>query len=81
MMIHPDEPSAVELTQHPGEECVFVRTGCLTVQLGDQEVDLAEGDSLYFDALVPHRFFNHGVVAAEVIPHCPGRDGLTYICG
>jgi transcriptional regulator with XRE-family HTH domain len=67
MMIHPDETSAVELTQHTGEECVYVRTGCLTVQLGNQEIDLTEGDSLYFDALVPHRFTNRGGVAAEVI--------------
>jgi transcriptional regulator with XRE-family HTH domain len=67
MNVHPDEPSAVELTQHTGEECVYVRTGSLTVQLGNQEIVLEEGDSLYFDALVPHRFINCGRTVAEVI--------------
>lgn len=76
MNLPPGEPSAPDLTQHTGEECVYVRTGCLAVQLGDQEIGLAEGDSLYFDALVPHRFINHGEDAAEVIcAIVPGIDG------
>jgi len=75
MNIHPGEPSAIDLTQHSGEECVYVRTGCLTVQLGDQEIELAEGDSLYFDAVVPHRFVNRGADIAEVISCiAPGTD-------
>lgn len=75
MNIHPHELSAIELTQHTGEECVYVRTGCLTVQLGDKEIDLDEGDSLYFDALIPHRFVNRGEQTAEVISCiAPGID-------
>lgn len=76
MNIRPKELSAVDLTQHTGEECVYVRTGCLTVQLGDREIELAEGDSLHFDAFVPHRFINRGVDVAEVISCiAPGIDG------
>lgn len=67
MSLRPQEASAVERTQHTGEECVYVRTGCLTVRLGDQETELGEGDSLYFDAVLPHQFINRGDQSAEVI--------------
>jgi len=67
MNIQPEELSSVDLTQHGGEECVYVRTGCLSVRLGDQVIELQEGDSLYFNALVPHGFVNGGKGVAEVI--------------
>lgn len=61
------QASGPEFTQHTGEECVYVRKGSLIVRLGDQEVVLEEGDSLYFDAIIPHQFFNGGPFSAEVI--------------
>lgn len=76
MNLRPHEASAAERTHHVGEECVYVRTGCLTVRLGDQEIELEEGDSLYFDAVVPHQFVNPGDRSAEVISCIASRlDG------
>jgi transcriptional regulator with XRE-family HTH domain len=41
--------------EHEGEEFVFVLSGKVVFQVGDERWTLAEGDSLYFDASIPHR--------------------------
>lgn len=41
-------------------ELLTVLEGELTVMLGDQEETLAVGDTVLFDAVVPHRYANHG---------------------
>lgn len=48
-------------------ECVLVLEGQLTILLGEQEVDLAEGDCLTFSGDVPHGFVNKGTATARVI--------------
>ena len=42
--------------QHPGAEFVYVVTGSLSVHIGTDEHSLNEGDSIYFDASVPHAY-------------------------
>ncbi|MBP1626665.1 MAG: putative transcription regulator [Holophagaceae bacterium] len=44
--VHPDT--------HAGQEFIYLLEGHLQVQIGDHEVTLEEGDSLYFDASAPH---------------------------
>jgi transcriptional regulator with XRE-family HTH domain len=46
------------LLNHPGEECLLVQKGTLTVYVGSEELNVEEGDSLYFDSSVPHRLCN-----------------------
>jgi len=48
------------LLAHHGEECGVVIQGEMTVVVGDKEYLLREGDSIYLDSTIPHRFFNHG---------------------
>jgi len=67
MNLGPGAISGPEATQHSGEECVYARTGSITVYLGDRIITLQEGDSLYFDAIVPHHFANTSDCTAEVI--------------
>jgi transcriptional regulator with XRE-family HTH domain len=43
---------------HAGEECVVVLEGTVTAFVGERVYDLAEGDSVYLDASVPHRYKN-----------------------
>jgi transcriptional regulator with XRE-family HTH domain len=43
-----------ELVKHSGEEFNYVIKGQLRVIVGEKEYYLAEGDSIYFDALTPH---------------------------
>lgn len=45
---------------HTGEECGFVLQGKLVVVLDDEEYELEEGDSIYFNSSLPHRFINRG---------------------
>jgi quercetin dioxygenase-like cupin family protein/DNA-binding Xre family transcriptional regulator len=40
--------------QHPGVELVYVIAGRLTLTIGEQEYELSEGDSIYFDSTVQH---------------------------
>jgi len=42
--------------QHPGVEFLFAIQGTLCVHLGEEEHELAAGDSMYFDATVPHAY-------------------------
>lgn len=45
---------------HEGEECVLVVEGSLVVVVGDERYQLAEGDSLTYDASAPHWYANDG---------------------
>ncbi len=43
---------------HPGEEFLFVESGAVQFEYDGQIYQLAAGDSVYFDANVPHRLIN-----------------------
>ena len=61
--------------EHEGEEFVFVLSGKVVFQVGDQRWTLQEGDSLYFDAAVPHRGWSEGREArALVVMHSGGAE-------
>jgi quercetin dioxygenase-like cupin family protein len=54
---------------HPGAEFIYVISGRLVVTVGDEEHELATGDSMYFDPSVPHAYRRQGVrtTAAVVV--------------
>jgi transcriptional regulator with XRE-family HTH domain len=58
--IEPFECSADELISHEGEECGVVIKGSLRVLSGENVYDLNEGDSIYLDSTIPHRYVNIG---------------------
>lgn len=47
-----------ESLTHEGEECGFVLSGTLTVQLNGEDYVLYEGDSIYFNSNLPHKYLN-----------------------
>jgi len=47
-----------DLSQHFGQEFVYVLEGTLKITLNDQSYTLQKDDSFYFDSLVPHLFTN-----------------------
>ncbi|MEA4987962.1 MAG: XRE family transcriptional regulator [Anaerovorax sp.] len=47
-----------EYLTHEGEECGFVLSGTLTVQLNGEDYVLHEGDSIYFNSNLPHKYVN-----------------------
>ncbi len=60
--IEPNESNSEELISHEGEECGVVIKGTLRVLSGDKIYDLEQGDSIYLDSTIPHRYINMGDV-------------------
>ena len=58
--IEPNDSNSEELISHEGEECGVVIKGNLRVLSGDKIYDLEEGDSIYLDSAIPHRYVNIG---------------------
>lgn len=57
---------------HGGEEFVFILSGKVVFQVGDERWTLEAGDSIYFDAAIPHRGWSVGRDAqALVVVHAP----------
>jgi transcriptional regulator with XRE-family HTH domain len=63
--------------RHDGREYALVLTGTLTANVGFESYDLGPGDSIAFDAPVPHEYLNKTgevVRAISVVVHTePGR--------
>ncbi len=53
--------------EHEGEELLFVHRGRIEVAFPNENIELEEGDSLYFNALIPHKTRSIGEVQAEVL--------------
>jgi transcriptional regulator with XRE-family HTH domain/quercetin dioxygenase-like cupin family protein len=58
-----ESDAAQEKSTHEGEELIYVLSGNLTLEYGNQNSTLSEGDSVYYDSIVPHR-----VVSADGKP-------------
>lgn len=54
------EYNTKDLISHDGEECGYIIKGTLVVRVADKEYILNEGDSIYFNSTVPHRYINGG---------------------
>jgi transcriptional regulator with XRE-family HTH domain len=54
----PGEASGPMPVHHRGEECIVVIEGVVDVLMAEEKVRLEVGDSMTFDAEVPHRFHN-----------------------
>lgn len=52
---------------HEGEECFVVISGRIELWLGAERYILNEGDSVYFDSSIPHRWLNVGDEVAEAV--------------
>lgn len=61
------DSSSLGLVTHEGEEGGIVIKGTLKILMEDQEYILNEGDSIYFDSTIPHRYINIGDEVCESI--------------
>jgi transcriptional regulator with XRE-family HTH domain len=64
---YPVEAKAHEFYSHDGEECGMVLEGKFKGLIGDQEVILEPGDSIYYESSIPHRWENVGDVEVKAI--------------
>lgn len=54
-LVFPGSPrKAIELVSHEGEEFLEVTRGRLEFHLGRERLEMAPGDTLHFDAAIPH---------------------------
>lgn len=52
---------------HPGVEFIYVLAGSLALNIGEEPYTLDAGDSIYFDATVPHAYRRSGRAATTAI--------------
>jgi transcriptional regulator with XRE-family HTH domain len=60
-------PEPIDLSQHSGEEFMHVISGKAEIRILDHTITLSRGDSLYFDATIPHKARSIGKIPAEIL--------------
>jgi transcriptional regulator with XRE-family HTH domain len=72
----PGSASGPDMIVHTGQEFVFCLEGSLVYSVGDEEFTLERGDSLIFQAHLPHRWQNRSKDASKVLLIiCPSDHG------
>lgn len=67
-VVHPPhEFVASTLREHEGEEFLFAHKGRVEIEFPNETVQLRTGDSVYFNALIPHRTRSLGTTQAEIL--------------
>lgn len=66
-LIYPPGTKVEERYDHEGEECGLVLEGTFAGVVGDQEIILEAGDSVYYDSSISHRWENNGDKEARAI--------------
>lgn len=56
-------PEKLRRHQHAGAEFIYVVSGTLNLQIGDEQHTLEARDSIYFDSTVPHAYRRSGARA------------------
>jgi transcriptional regulator with XRE-family HTH domain len=67
LIFNPHEVSDLDPISHSGQEFVYCLEGDLIFTVGDEQHHLEEGDSLIFDAQIPHRWENQSDESARAI--------------
>ena len=72
----PDSASGPDVIVHTGQEFVFCLEGSLAYTVGDEEFTLEQGDSLIFQAHIPHRWENRSnKICRFLLIICPSDYG------
>lgn len=65
--IDPTEDGDFILSSHEGEEFIMVMEGIMEISYGKQTYLLEEGDSIYYDSIVPHHVHAYEGKAAKIL--------------
>lgn len=75
MTSNPKSSSGAESIVHTGQEFVYCLDGCLVYRVGQEEYILEKGDSLIFQAHIPHRWENRTDLPAHcILIICPSDN-------
>jgi transcriptional regulator with XRE-family HTH domain len=55
-LVYPPGTKVGEIYSHEGEECGHILEGTFKGVVGDKEIVLEAGDSVYYDSSIPHRW-------------------------
>jgi len=76
MTLDPNESSDPNPIVHTGQEFIYCLEGCITFYVGKDEYILKPGDSLIFEAHIPHRWENQNVGSSRaILVICPADQG------
>jgi quercetin dioxygenase-like cupin family protein len=64
--IAPEPNEDRQLSSHQGEEFIVVVSGSILVRYGNEEHVLEQGDSIYYNSIVPHYVGAAGDDKAEI---------------
>jgi quercetin dioxygenase-like cupin family protein len=65
VVVAPNQQHA--FSSHEGEEFLYVLDGAITLDYGKDLYVLGEGDSIYFDSIVPHRVSTQDAEPARLL--------------
>jgi uncharacterized cupin superfamily protein len=72
MILNPNEESDPDPLSHSGQEFVYCLEGCIIFWVGEEKFMLEPGDSLIFDAQIPHRWENKtDRISRSILIICP----------
>ena len=54
VIVEPKEDPEISVNSHPGQEFNYILEGQLKICIGENELILHPGDSVYFDSAIPH---------------------------
>lgn len=67
VIIEPKEDPTPQYNAHPGQEFSYVLEGQVQIFIGEQEMILNPGDSVYFDSGLPHALMAMNGRAAKIL--------------
>jgi len=65
--VRPGEEKTLNLSEHEGEEFIYILEGTITVHYGNDIYELKAGDSIYYDSVVPHYVHTVGEGEARIL--------------
>jgi transcriptional regulator with XRE-family HTH domain len=65
--VEPGSAGHHTLSSHEGEEFLYILGGQVEIEYGKDLYVLSEGDSIYYDSIVPHQVRGHGEAAARML--------------
>lgn len=65
--VTPTDDNAFVLSSHEGEEFIMVMNGTMEISYGKNTYLLEEGDSIYYDSIVPHHVHAYQGQAAKIL--------------
>ena len=65
--INPSDDLDYQLSQHEGEEFIYVMEGELEVDYGKEKYSLLPGDSIYYDSIVKHHVHSAPGKSAKIL--------------